>query len=181
MVGELNDFSRGFAEALFRAIPSLERDASVDSNPRADSGSLLVKLTPNPAVPDRLFWVSTHNQEVTVGFGDFHTHLEWPDEYDDPITFIQDLISERTLVRVRMQGPVDYTGWARSHQLHVAKSCRRTATCRASARPNKGMKLTKLVAAPELRAEVPPRASRRFAAARSASQLIPGVGQTSLH
>ena len=37
---------------------------------------------------------------------------------------------------------------------------------------NKGMKLTKLVAAPVWQAEVPPRAFRRFAAARTASQLI---------
>jgi hypothetical protein len=44
--------------------------------------------------------------------------------------------------------------------------------------PNKGMKLTKLVAAPGVRREVPPRAFRRFAAVRTASQLIPGVGRT---
>ena len=44
--------------------------------------------------------------------------------------------------------------------------------------PNKGMKLTKLRAAPVRRAEVPPCAFRRFAAARTASQLIPGVGRT---
>ncbi len=45
-------------------------------------------------------------------------------------------------------------------------------------RSNKGMKLTKLVAAPERQAEVSPRAFRRFAAARTASQLIPGVRPT---
>ncbi len=44
--------------------------------------------------------------------------------------------------------------------------------------PNTGMKLTKLRAAPVWPAEVPPCAFRRFAAARTASQLIPGVGQT---
>ncbi len=46
-------------------------------------------------------------------------------------------------------------------------------------RPNKGMKLTKLVAAPERAYKVPPRAFRRVAAARTASQLIPGVRRTS--
>ena len=40
------------------------------------------------------------------------------------------------------------------------------------------MKLTKLRAAPVRQAEVPPCALRRFAAARTASQLIPGVRQT---
>ncbi len=44
--------------------------------------------------------------------------------------------------------------------------------------PNKGMKLTKLVAAPDRAYKVPPRAFRRFAAVRTASQLIPGVGPT---
>ncbi len=46
--------------------------------------------------------------------------------------------------------------------------------------PNKGMKLTKLRAAPVLPVEVPPCAFRRFAAARTASQLIPGVRRTTL-
>lgn len=44
--------------------------------------------------------------------------------------------------------------------------------------PNEGMKLTNLVAAPERRVAVPPPALRRFAAARIAPQLIPGVRQT---
>ena len=43
---------------------------------------------------------------------------------------------------------------------------------------NKGMKLTKLVAAPVWQTEVPPRAFRRFAAARTAPQLIPSVRRT---
>src|SRR6185503_5114701 len=48
-----------------------------------------------------------------------------------------------------------------------------------SAEPsNKGMKQTKLVAAPVQRTAVPPRAFRRFAAVRTASQLIPGVVRT---
>jgi hypothetical protein len=44
-------------------------------------------------------------------------------------------------------------------------------------RPNKGMKLTNLSEAPG-GTEAPPRAFRRFAAVRTGSQLIPGVGQT---
>ena len=43
---------------------------------------------------------------------------------------------------------------------------------------NKRMQLTKLVAAPERQDKVPPRAFRRFAAVRTASQLIRGVGRT---
>jgi hypothetical protein len=44
-------------------------------------------------------------------------------------------------------------------------------------RSNKGMKLTNLSEAPG-KLEAPPRAFRRFAAARTGSQLIPGVRRT---
>jgi hypothetical protein len=43
---------------------------------------------------------------------------------------------------------------------------------------NKGMKLTKLVAAPERAYKVPPRARAVHVAAGTASQLIPGVRRT---
>ncbi len=47
-----------------------------------------------------------------------------------------------------------------------------------SGRPNKGMKLTKLRAAPVRRAEVPPCARSVQSGAGTASQLIPGVRPT---
>ena len=47
-------------------------------------------------------------------------------------------------------------------------------------RPNKGMKLTKLVAAPVRQGEVPPRARAARSDAGTASQLIPGVRRLAL-
>ncbi len=44
--------------------------------------------------------------------------------------------------------------------------------------PNEGMKLTKLVAAPERAYKVPPRARVGQSDAGTASQLIPGVRRT---
>jgi hypothetical protein len=100
----LNDFSRRFAEALFRAIPSLEPHGSVDSSPDVEPGALIVELAPNPHDPNRTFYVSTDNGEVTVGFGKFfHQHFDWPREYEDPIAFIRDLIAERMFVQVTMR------------------------------------------------------------------------------
>jgi hypothetical protein len=48
----------------------------------------------------------------------------------------------------------------------------------SAAPPNKRMQLTKLVAAPERRAEVPPRARAASKGAGTASQLIRGVRRT---
>jgi hypothetical protein len=50
---------------------------------------------------------------------------------------------------------------------------------RRSVQSNKGMKLTKLRAAPVLQAEVPPCARAASMDAGTASQLIPGVRRTS--
>jgi hypothetical protein len=58
------------------------------------------------------------------------------------------------------------------------QTSRATASARCATPPNKGMKLTKLRAAPVLQAEVPPCARAARMDAGTASQLIPGVGRT---
>jgi hypothetical protein len=58
----------------------------------------------------------------------------------------------------------------------LAKSSR-TDHCRAGTPSNKRMKLTSLSAAPG-QMKAPPRALRHFAAVRTGSQLIRGVGRT---
>jgi hypothetical protein len=100
------------------------------------------------------------------------------------------------LLKVAKHGPGENVYLIRFHFIPAAMANRestaaqrRTSTKRPAGRrwdgrvmrgvlSNKGMKLTKLVAAPERAYKVPPRAFRRFAAARTASQLIPGVRQT---
>ncbi len=72
----------------------------------------------------------------------------------------------------------ELAGWGSAGGVAHERRPRRRARHRIGLRPNEAMKLTKLVAAPVRRAEVPPRAFRRFAAARTASQLIPGVRWT---
>jgi hypothetical protein len=66
------------------------------------------------------------------------------------------------------------TGWRADNRREAV--CRLTASLGAPS--NKRMNLTKLVATPGERMEVLPRAFRRFAAVRTASQLIPGVRRT---
>lgn len=94
----LDDYSRGFAEDLFGALPRLRESAKVEEH-----GTLLVELSPGR---ERLycdFWLSTAGGEVTVGFGMFHAHFDWP-PFDsstpglDPIAFVRSLIEDETLI-----------------------------------------------------------------------------------
>lgn len=92
----LDDFSRSFADALFAAVPSL-RDYA-----RSENGLLRIDLRPGPERQDCEFWVSTDGEEVTVGFGMFHMHFDWPvrDAWpeSDPIEFVQSVMSDETLI-----------------------------------------------------------------------------------
>lgn len=95
-LGDLDELSRSFADALFVAIPELRAHA------RAEDGVLRIDLTPRPEGPRHAFWVWTDDEEVTVGFGMFHTHFDWslqgPVSPDDPIGFIRSLMSDELLV-----------------------------------------------------------------------------------
>jgi hypothetical protein len=92
----LDDFSRSFADALFAAVPSL-RDFA-----RSESGLLLIDLKPGRVRQDCEFWVRTDGDEVTIGFGMFHMHFDWPVRNawpeSDPIKFVQSVMSDETLI-----------------------------------------------------------------------------------
>lgn len=93
---ELDDFARSFADALFAAVPDLRDQA------RAEKGVLLIDVKPGPARQDCDFWISTDGEEITVGFGMFHMHFDWPVREDvwpsDPIEFIRSVMADDTLI-----------------------------------------------------------------------------------
>lgn len=92
----LDAFAQSFAAALFAAAPELRAHA------RAQDGALEIGLAPGPARTDAGFWISTVDQEVTVGFGMFHMHFDWPPRDDvwpsDPVAVVRSLMADETLV-----------------------------------------------------------------------------------
>ncbi len=74
----LSDFSLSFYRELIRRILSLEPQPVIDPHPEVDESSLLIEFSPPPIREHCQFWVSTNEEEVTVGFGLFHMHFEWP-------------------------------------------------------------------------------------------------------
>jgi hypothetical protein len=93
----LDDFSRSFAEALLRTFPEFAPHAT------NDRGVLLIELSPGVSRPDCAFYVSTDGDEITVGLGIFHTHIDWParnpgELWGDPIAFIRALTADELLI-----------------------------------------------------------------------------------
>jgi hypothetical protein len=104
-IDKLNPFSRSFFVELSRSCPDLASKAVNDDNEKALTGSLLVEFTPDASRPESIFYISTDNEEVTVGCDRYHSHFEWPSEYSDwqmnPLTFIDALLNDRILIKVR--------------------------------------------------------------------------------
>ncbi len=92
----LDDCARSFADALFAAVPELRDHA------RVEKGVLRIDVRPGPPRQGCDFWISTDDGEITVGFGMFHMHFDWPDGEDvwpsDPIQFIRSVMSDETLI-----------------------------------------------------------------------------------
>lgn len=104
----LDDYSAAFAAELFRVFPWMKDHVRRVRLGQARTTSLEVEYSPCPDREGCLFWISTAGGEVTVGFGTFHTHFDWPrfesdEHWEDPLTFIDDLIEERLLVEDRSE------------------------------------------------------------------------------
>ena len=103
-IGKLNPFSRSFFVELSRLFPDLASKAVNDDNEKVLAGSLLIEFAPDASRPESVFFISTDNEEITVGFDHYHSHFEWPAEYSgwqmNPLTFIDALLHDRILVEV---------------------------------------------------------------------------------
>jgi len=116
---KLNRFSDDVARALFEALPWMRVHARVEAREGGEGGVLMIQLSPPPVREHCDFWMSTENDEVTVGFGMFHTHFEWPAPVDNPfwespVKFICELVADRILIE-------DWSRrgeWSRSSILH---------------------------------------------------------------
>ena len=104
VIADLNSYSKRFAEALFTELPQFRENARRDDRPQVDDGSLIVEYRPPPEREESLFWLSTYGEEITIGFGEFHDHFEWPEPDHDPIGFIRDLMADRLVIVDKMRG-----------------------------------------------------------------------------
>ena len=96
MLEHLNEYSVDFARALFAEHPWLQAHARI-----VEENALSIEFCP-PHVPKECpLWISTEDEEVSIGFGCWHAHHEWPVEGEDsdaPLEFLRDLFADRIFI-----------------------------------------------------------------------------------
>ena len=108
-----------------------------------DTGQDFLEVTPpdpSGVIHEHLLEISTWGEEITVSFGGFHTHFQWPDGYDGSdsrvrvMDFLQALLNEDIIIasvwtegRLRLSStarPSDLTRFADvqagNHELRIA-------------------------------------------------------------
>ena len=103
-LSRLNDFSRRFARTLLAAFPDWQAYAVV-GEADDDGGVLLVEVPSPPSAAEKHpLRISTEDDEITVGFDYYHTHLnpytkdEEAERFREALSFIHDLVSENICV-----------------------------------------------------------------------------------
>lgn len=101
---KLNSFSRTFFTDLLQSFPDLASKAVIDDKENVQPGSILLEFTPDASRPESIFYISTNNEEVTIGFDRYHSHFDWPAKLSDwqtnPLTFIDALLHDQIFVEV---------------------------------------------------------------------------------
>ncbi len=104
MIENLDEYGSAFARVLFEAFPWMKEHARCEGASQSGGGSLLVEFSPPPTREHHQLWVSTDGGEVTIGFGMFHTHFDWPsyeddgEYWEDPLDFLRKLMEDNVLI-----------------------------------------------------------------------------------
>jgi hypothetical protein len=101
---KMDALSAAFTDALFREFPEWEANAEVIAN--ENGGTHYVEIVIGQGGSDRALHLSTAENEITVGFDRWHTHvgpflgLGIAESLAQAMTIIRDFINELTVVTV---------------------------------------------------------------------------------
>ncbi|MZP31444.1 hypothetical protein GTO91_17265 [Heliobacterium undosum] len=98
---ELNEFSKVFADKLLAKFPELKPYIQITPYTDRDEAYLEVSI-PSPHDEDTVLFISTIDEEITVGFDWWHTHIGYaPTEeetYNQAIHLIEEIILEKKAI-----------------------------------------------------------------------------------
>lgn len=95
---QLDDYSKGFLDKILIKIPEYKQ--YVKFKKYSDERNELYAYIdiPCPSDAESNLWISTHADEITVGFNYFHCHFGYRDsheeDYDEAIKMINEIINE---------------------------------------------------------------------------------------
>jgi hypothetical protein len=111
----LDEVSEDFARACFAAYPDWRERAVVNSRPDDAEGYLEITV-PNPAGSGNLL-ILTDDEEVTVCFGGYHSHFDWPPADDpigthnEPMAFIAAVLADQLIAGSAWNGETWCGSW----------------------------------------------------------------------
>jgi hypothetical protein len=100
---ELNSFSQRFLQVLRSRLPELAAAARIDTSEAVAPGTLLIELDPPSKNAEVGLWISTNDEEVTVGFDYNHMHFDpWIGaseslSFDQACEFIARILADQAL------------------------------------------------------------------------------------
>jgi hypothetical protein len=110
----MNELAQSFARALFSAFPKWERFAKIVNDDKTGAHWIEVEVVQDGT--NRVLHLSTADDEITIGFEQWHTHVgpflgtDTSESVTTAISIIENFVAERTVVKVIHQDGV----WIRS-------------------------------------------------------------------
>lgn len=101
----LDELSRSLADRLFGQFPEWESKAVALAVQGAIQGDVLQVTVPQPG-SERVLWICTENDEITIEFGMWHEHIgvfmgiSEGEAIEQALDLIQRIIDERSVVKV---------------------------------------------------------------------------------
>lgn len=101
----LDEFSRSFAQSLFKEFSEWEQYAQLLPASDAGEGSAIELVVPQPGT-DRSLRIDTDDEEITIGFDMWHTHIgvfmgiSYAEAIEMAIADIRSIISEQSVITV---------------------------------------------------------------------------------
>lgn len=124
---ELDELSRSFADSLFALYPKWRPLGVAQREPSGDDAYLELNVA-SPGSGERLL-IYTEGGEVTVDFGGYHAHFDWPPREDEPLghwneplTFIAAILADKLLAASAWNGTEWRGSWPMSPGENVPTS-----------------------------------------------------------
>lgn len=98
---QLDEYSMIFSKMLYSAFPEFEQYQQIREYSGLNEAYLIIEI-PSPSNKDNVLWISTCDEEITVGFDWYHTHFGYSetDEEDFKIALehIREIVEEKIAI-----------------------------------------------------------------------------------
>lgn len=100
---QLDEYSIIFSKMLYEVFPEFEKYQEIKEYDECNEAYLLLEI-PSPSNSDNVLWLSTCNEEITVGFDWYHTHFGYSgtdeDDFKLAIEHVKEIVEEKIAIAI---------------------------------------------------------------------------------